>query len=365
MNRPADLSPVKALALARLLAAGDKGETEKNLSKDLIPLVKHRWEGREWAERLGMALDELESAGLFRRVEKGKTTRFALTDEGRRLASESLGIEGPTAKLSWAKLKSDHLPGLALGRPGTPGANLKVEILRARYGLDLGDGKPSIQQATEKLASKLMGLEPGRKFTADEILRKLLLDAGIAIPAGQKPNPTSIREALFRRELGDPSARKPLDLLATRSVGARQATAAELVAAVLRSWIDRSEATATATAEAPAPPPPEPGGHPDPLDLPDFARRVVEAARTSPTGRFGDAKVFISRVWHALGDDPAFRGMDVADFKDRLVQAHRAGLLELGRADLVEAMAPADVLESATPYLNAVYHFVRTEEPAR
>ena len=57
--------------------------------------------------------------------------------------------------------------------------------------------------------------------------------------------------------------------------------------------------------------------------------------------------------------------MDVADFKNRLVQAHRARLLELGRADLVEAMDPADVRESATPYLNAVYHFVRTEEAAR
>ena len=101
------------------------------------------------------------------------------------------------------------------------------------------------------------------------------------------------------------------------------------------------------------------------LDLADFAYRVVDAARSSPSGWFGEARVFIAHVWRALRDDPAFRGTDVKAFKARLIEAHRARLIELGRADLVEAMDPADVRESATPYLNAVYHFVRTEVQAR
>jgi len=357
MNNTAGLSPVKILALARLLAAGDKGMPEKALHKDLAPVVKHRWDAQALAGRLGVVLAELESAGAVRRVAQGKTTKLALTDAGHRLASEALGIDGPPAKRTWAKLKSDQLAALALGRAGRPVGNLKVEILRSHYGLDLGEGKPSLPQATDGVAGKLLGLEAGQKFTADNILRKLLLDAGIAIPAGQKPSPASIREALFRRALDDPSARKPLDLLATRSVGARQSTAAELGAAVLRTWIDRSEASTTDEGEPP------PG--PERLDLDDFARRVVEAARSSPTGRSGDARVFIAHVRRGLRDDPAFRGIDEAAFKDRLIEAHRAGLLELGRADLVEAMDPADVRESATPYQNVVYHFVRTEEPAR
>ena len=337
-----NLSPVKLLVLARLLAASDKGETEKNLRKDLKPLVE---------DRLGDVLDVLVSAGAFTRIRKGKTTRLALTVEGRRLALGVLGVDELPPKTTWAKLKSSYLPAMALGRPGPVVGDLKVEILRSRYGLDLGDGRPSMAQATEKMAAKLLGLEAGQKFTADNILRKLLRDAGIELPAGQKPNPTTIRDALFRRELGDPSAKKPLDLLATRSVGARQNKAPELVSAVLRSWVDRSE--------------PEPEPRPTPLDLEGFARRVTHAALESRSGWFGDAKVFISHVWRALRDDPAFRGVDDATFKDRLVEAHRARLLELGRADLVEAMDPADVRESATPYLNAVYHFVRTEEPAR
>jgi hypothetical protein len=347
MNR----SPIKILVLARLLAASDKGETEKNLSKDLKPLVEHRWQGADWADRLGAVLGELESSGVVGRIRKGKTTRLALTAEGRRLALEALGVDELPPKTTWAKVKSSYLPAIALGRPGPVGADLKVEILRARYGLDLVDGKPSMAQATEKMAAKLLGLEAGQKFTADNILRKLLRDAGIELPAGQKPSPSSIREALFRRELGDPSARKPLDLLATRSVGARQNTASELGSAVLRSWVDRSETGAES--------------RPASIALEDFARLVTRAARESPSGWFGDAKVFISHVRRALRDDPAFRGVDDATFKDRLVEAHRARLIELGRADLVEAMDPADVRESATPYLNAVYHFVRTEEAAR
>ena len=134
---------------------------------------------------------------------------------------------------------------------------------------------------------------------------------------------------------------------------------------MLRSWVDRSEPSAE-TAPSGLPQAEAGNGPPaDELGLEEFAQRVVEAARRSPTGWFGDAKVFIAQVWNVLREDPSFRGMDVSAFKGRLVEAHQAGHLELSRADLVESMNPADVSGSATPYLNAVYHFVRTEEPAR
>lgn len=352
MNSPPALPPVKVLALARLLVASDRGETEKNVSKDLKPFVEHRWDGAAWGDRLRVALDELEAAGDLVRIKVGKATKLTLTEGGRRRAREAIGIDALPPKTTWAKLKASHLPALALGRGRPSGADLKAEILRAHFGLDLGD-RPRMAETTEATAAKLLGLEPGQRFTADNILRKLLRDAGIAIPAGQKPGPTTIRDALFRRALGDPSAKKPLDLLISRSVGARQGKPAELGAAVLRAWVDRSEAA------------PEPAPAPPPLALRDLARRVTDAARASTSGRFGGAKVFISHVWRALHDDPAFRGMEADEFKDRLVEAHRARLLELGRADLVEAMDPADVRESATPYLNAVYHFVRLEEEVR
>jgi hypothetical protein len=46
-------------------------------------------------------------------------------------------------------------------------------------------------------------------------------------------------------------------------------------------------------------------------------------------------------------------------FKKQLVEANRIGLLNLSRADLIQAMNPDDVAKSATRYLNAVFHFVR------
>jgi hypothetical protein len=50
--------------------------------------------------------------------------------------------------------------------------------------------------------------------------------------------------------------------------------------------------------------------------------------------------------------------MTEAGFKDRLIEANRQGLIRLSRADLVEAMDPADVRASETTWLNAVFHFV-------
>jgi len=351
MNGPAAPAPIRILALARLLPAGAKGEALDKLRKDLKPLLEPLGPG--WAGGLDDALDGLEGEGAIARQESGKkkvTVRFTLAEEGRRLALEALGLEEWPAKTTWAKVQSDYLSPLALGRTGSKGVDLKAEILRVHYGLELGD-RPKLKDASGAMSARLLGLEPGQSFTAETILRKLLKDAGIDLgPAAKKADPKSIGEALIRRELGDASAKKPLDLLATRAVGARQDKAAELAAAILRGWVGRSPLPSAPTVEA------------GPLDLEAFARRVVEAARRCPTGWFGDDQVYIAQVRRSLLDDPAFASMDDAEFKERLVEAHRARLLELGRADLVEAMDPAAVRESATPYLNAVYHFVRIED---
>jgi hypothetical protein len=365
MNR----SPVELLALARLLVVGDKGETRAKLITTLKKMYEFHRQGSDWADRLNQALNNLEAATAITRV-KGKngkpTTTLALTNEGRQIALQALSMDDLPPKTTWANLQTTQLVALALGRPGHVVGDIKAEILRTDYGLELGD-KPTFAQATDAMAAKLIGLERGQKFTKDNILRKFLHDAGIEVPVGPKFDAKSIGEVLFLRELGATSATDPLDLIASKSVGARNQTKAELGSAILRTWIDRSEPTIenVDADEALAQPESEPEAPPAPLGLEDFARRVVEAARSSPTGWFGDAKVFISHVWKALGDEPALRGMGVADFKRRLIEAHNDGLFELGRADLFDAMDPTDVRESATPYMNAVYHFVRIEETAR
>ncbi|TKD03364.1 hypothetical protein [Polyangium fumosum] len=107
-----------------------------------------------------------------------------------------------------------------------------------------------------------------------------------------------------------------------------------------------------------APPPPEKKLLPLPKDDSTFAQRVLSAARGSKSGRFGENKVFVSHVIRQL-EGEGFAIGDVNAFKERLVAAHRGKLLALSRADLVQAMAPADVEDSEIGHLNGTFHFVR------
>ncbi len=97
------------------------------------------------------------------------------------------------------------------------------------------------------------------------------------------------------------------------------------------------------------------------FDLPAFAATVEAAARSCPTGRFGDNKVFIHHVWQQLQDETHLPVRTLEEFKQRLTEANHAGLLHLSRADLVQVMDPEDVRQSETRYLDAVFHFIRTE----
>jgi len=88
---------------------------------------------------------------------------------------------------------------------------------------------------------------------------------------------------------------------------------------------------------------------------------VRAAARACPTGRFGDNKVFLAHACKALRDRPGFREMDLSTFKRHLAEANNARLLDLSRADLVQAMDPEDVRLSEVVYLNATFHFIRID----
>lgn len=94
-------------------------------------------------------------------------------------------------------------------------------------------------------------------------------------------------------------------------------------------------------------------------DINEFAHQVTEAARASRDGRWHGA-VFISHVWNTLrarGDV----GITFDQFKRRLIEAHQDKLIELSRADLVDAMPAADVSASETVHSGARFHFVRLQ----
>jgi hypothetical protein len=91
----------------------------------------------------------------------------------------------------------------------------------------------------------------------------------------------------------------------------------------------------------------------------DFAAQVLAAAAQVPAaGRFGADRVFVSAVWKQLGADRAALGPTFADFKSRLLEANRALLLTLARADMPGAMDRATVAASEIAHLNSTFHFV-------
>jgi hypothetical protein len=343
-NQP-EISAVGHLVLARLLPGGDKGVTRAQLKKDLDPLVRHRWQGVAWDDRLDQTLEQLESSELTGCVKKGKTWWIAPTAPGRRRGLEFLGIDQLPPKATWATLKKTYLLARMLDLPAPAGDRLKefakdtgfkAALLKAHYGLPTED-YPTLPRATDALAWKLLGIESTRKVTLQDVLT-----------------------ALFNRELGDhrqANPRKAVEKILAQIVDARRDTAGELREAAMRRWIDR---TAAEPGPSPAAPPVAEGdAHPAPLDPETFARRVVAAARSSPTGWFGENKVFIAHVWRRLREDPAFREMDLATFKQRLTEANHARRLDLSRADLVEAMDPEDVRASEAHCLGATFHFIR------
>jgi len=263
-------------------------------------------------EDVGAAVDALAAASLIT-VERRRAT---LTGEGRAAAAGFLGVAEIPRGLRWAKVQRELLPAKVLGEPRALDADqLRAAILRRQHRI----AGSSLSRVADALGWKLLGIDSEQPFSRAAVLR-----------------------ALIGRELGVSSSDldKTLGKLAARSVGSDDAKPDALRAALLRSWLAPSAA-------------------PAPDDLPGFARRVLEAARTSPTGRFGDNKVFISHVHRRLGD----AALDA--FKRRLVEAHRAGLLALSRADLVEAMDPSDVAESETRWDQTTFHFIRLEEGQR
>ncbi|RUL86824.1 hypothetical protein [Tautonia sociabilis] len=362
MTTPQAFPPVDLLVLARVLAGGEKGATISTLTKDVGALLEHRLARPAIQDRITRSLDAMAARGLVElaRTKKGTISKVVLSDAGRRSVLEALGYATRPSRLTWDALKKGPLAAMALGLPIPKGEELKnfstdpgykAALLRSVRTLPIDRAFPSKKQAENALFWRLLGIESDKEFTV-----------------------ANIKNALLGRELGA-AVSKPdqgITLLLARAVGARRADGKELRLAPLRAWIDRIEAAAGAGNGAvevsPARPPevePDGGEGPTPvvsrppLPIEEFARRVLQAARDCPTGRFGEHKVFIAHVRRALASDPDFNGMDDGTFKRRLAQANNARLLDLTRADLVPAMDPRDVRESEVEYYGATFHFIR------
>jgi hypothetical protein len=108
----------------------------------------------------------------------------------------------------------------------------------------------------------------------------------------------------------------------------------------------------------------------DDVDLPSFALMVqalADGVEPDPNqdglarGRFGARKVFIAAIRRELRATK-YASLPRAAIDELLIRAHREGLLQLARADLVAAMDPHEVRDSEIAYGgNATFHFVVVE----
>jgi len=96
------------------------------------------------------------------------------------------------------------------------------------------------------------------------------------------------------------------------------------------------------------------------LPLPDFVEQVKRTAQTAGDGWFGPRKLFIHRAWEAwqVGTGSA---LDLAQFKQRLLEALQAGQIGLTRADFAVTLNPADLATAETKYGDEVFHFISIE----
>lgn len=336
------LDTLGLIILSRLLA---KTPTPAGAKKDVGAVAAAHLTPGEWTSLFDSHWQALHEAGLIgpdptkkpsKKPSKTPPKTLVLTGAGRRRALDFVGVADVPAGVTWAKLQSDYLVPKAIGL--TPGskeaATLKTAgplqlaiVLRDRHA-------PARTGMTAKkhlasVAWQAIGVECDADFNAENVVQKLVFQCA--------PKKTT--------------AGKMVAALAARAVGSAKTGAADLRAAALRKWLLAPSDGESLPSESPA-------GE----NLESFAGRVLAAARRCPAaGRFGDNKVFISHVWRQLNGGPA--GADgLTNFKQRLIDANREGFLQLSRADLVEAMNPADVQESTTAYGNATFHFVRIIE---
>jgi len=297
------------------------------------------------ASRFGPFLADSDIAEAQKRLrDRELVADRAPTERGKSQVRELLA-----GTADWSKVASMALPAHALGwrwDDKRVRARLKkremwaAAIVARDYGLLAeGVGPPSASDVADAIVWRSLQL-PGKP--------------------GRIPGP--VRNLFLCRLVDTKTAewKRSLVQVATRAAAAPRAELNAIRDGVVKAWLagrtwtkqDRQVPLGVrAPAVAQGAPPLPPGE-----DLEDFAEHVRDAARHARSGVFGDRKVFISAVWRDLGAPPSLE-----DFKKRLVEANRKGLLRLHRADLVEEMDPGEVAASATRYLDATFHFVERE----
>lgn len=303
----ADATGVLAdLILARLAVPLSGSPKVNKLHAAVAPLLAEQPELSDVTE----SIEALRAAGQI------KPKALRLTDAGLARGTAFLlshmGVKELPEGVTWVTIRNDYLVPRALGL--TPGSRDSLKRI----------DKP------DKLAARLVKLKAGLPAaTPDGLVGVFEALVCRALGFADQVELKAIREAVVYGKLTELTKSSGLSSAALRDV------------ALAGAFVDETPAR--------------------PLDLAEFARAVNAAAGDQRTPSYGGDRVFISRVWNRLRDDAAFGSMAAAEFKDRLVEASKAGLVRLSRLDLVQTADSRDVRDSEVHYLGNTFHFILPE----
>ncbi len=380
---PCPDAALQDLVLVRLAAKG--GATRAETIRDLSFFVQHRLSPGEWRQAAEAALAALLARG-FAQEKRG---RFSATDKGLKRAENYLMLRKTATLGPWPEVRDTQLIARALGLEGESTPKLKAlgtpEGLRALV-VQQAFGLPRRLKTTpSRLRGDLALIALERAF-GNKIKSGLGSGTALSAKAGR-----ALAAQLSRRPREFGSDSRLIAALAAEQVNAAQPTLDVLRAAIMKRYVSEMlDGAVTHSAAVPAqelrPQPAStgrvpvsrpmsppaaandaaPASGPPPTvrpDLDEFAAEVQRFAAPVSEGWPGSRKAFISQVWSSIRDGrPEWGVRDIGVFKGMLVEAHRAGRLDLVTADLKNKSNIKDIQDSAISYKNTVWHFVRVKD---
>lgn len=330
--------------LSRVLLGSEKGVTKSSLKQTVKEVVTSQLSDSELASQIDQSIDRLLHQSF---VEEVSRSRYRVTDSGSQQLLKLLGLEKLPTRIQWSTFKNvywiayafqlEHLPVDERKRLSDV-QNLRAAILNRCFDLPTPPLSPLTAARNALLWRQLC--DPAVSQRLQEKLPQLCQQAF---------NQGSVMGVLLSDLLEAPKPlawEMALRQLVARQIGARRTDPSELRSAILRRALVQEQ--------------PESGGPLLKLPLEKFAQGVLEAA-TNTEEKFGERKVFIYKVWETLKQRDVDGELPLEDFKQKLIEATREGLISLSRADLSYTQNQADVAASETTNLNAAYHFVNID----
>ncbi len=277
-----------------------------------------------------------------------RPTLASIASSLRRFAPATLADAEWTRTVADAVERTKHLDAVdevtrRIG-PKRPWKQLAERVFPA-LGLGTSDDKTIARltgrdEWTAAIAGRALGLWTSGPAPSLSAVCDAYAWRSLGLPGRAKRCPPEVRALFIQRELqtdpGPPD--RLLRLFVARELEAARPELRVLRDALVRNWLLGKPLGAS------------------------FTEDVRRAARSAQHGVFGGRKVFISAVWDELRRTKHWSTLSIPDFKRRLLDAQRAGGLELARADLVAAMDPRLVADSETLADGASFHFIVREE---